>query len=281
VYEIIQQHIADEIPGKVLIFTQYVPTAESAFMNAPPELRAKGIHYTADNKLECRADFEGENDKIWMVGQSSSMDTGLNFQHVSRLIRLETVWTPGILEQGNSRVNRPQRKKVEKRKQIFFDWIMVNCTVDVTKISRLIAKTISKAKFDEWDNPAYQELPNLPQVPITMESIAANNDFRQELQPYLFGYRDFQQTREADYAEYRAQQGDKIKDIPVPAGGMLPDSKLLSRVPYVAGMSLYGADNLGLLRASQLVAEAAEAGYRGVRVVLRATSAVIGIASTV
>jgi hypothetical protein len=253
VYEIIQQHIADEIPGKVLIFTQYVPTAESAFMNAPPELRAKGIHYTADNKLECRADFEGENDKIWMVGQSSSMDTGLNFQHVSRLIRLETVWTPGILEQGNSRVNRPQRKKVEKRKQIFFDWIMVNCTVDVTKISRLIAKTISKAKFDEWDNPAYQELPNLPQVPITMESIAANNDFRQELQPYLFGYRDFQQTREADYAEYRAQQGDKIKDIPVPAGGMLPDSKLLSRVPYVAGMSLYGADNLGLLRYDQYV----------------------------
>jgi hypothetical protein len=252
-YEIIQDHIAQGLPGKVLVFTQYLPTAEAAYLNAPTELRNQGIHYTADEKLQARADFESNDEKRWMVGQSSSMDTGLNFQHVSRLIRLETVWTPGVLEQGNSRINRPQLKKDETRARIYFDWIMVNQTIDVTKISRLISKVISKAKFDEYDNPAYQEIDNLPPVAITLESIAANNNFEEELQPYLFAYEKYQKVQEADYREYREQNGDRIEPVPVPQGGMLEGSKLMARVPYIPGMNVYGAGELGLLRYDQFV----------------------------
>lgn len=252
-YELIQDHIDQGIPGKVLVFTQYLPTAEAAFLNAPPELRDVGIHYVAENKLQARSDFESNESKRWMVGQSSSMDTGLNFQHVSRLIRLETVWTPGVLEQGNSRINRPQLKKDETRTKIYFDWIMINRTVDVTKISRLMSKIISKAKFDEHDNPAYQQLEPLDPTPITLESIAANNDFKKELVPYLEAYNEYQNIRDADYAAYREEQGDKIERVAVPSGGMLEGSKLMSRVPYVPGMNLYKAEDLGLIRYDHFV----------------------------
>jgi hypothetical protein len=252
-YEIIQKHKADGITGKVLVFTMYLPTAESAYLNAPPDLQQFGIHYTADNKLQCRAEFENDDEKFWMVGQSSSMDTGLNFQFVSRLIRLETVWTPGVLEQGNSRINRPQLKKEERRKEIFFDWIMVNRTVDVTKISRLIAKVISKGKFDEHDNPRFTEITNLEQVPITLESIAANNDFGETMAEYGAAYEEFQQAQEAEFQDYREKHGDEIEPVPVPSAGLLPGSKLMARVPYVPGMNIYGTDQLGLLRYDQFV----------------------------
>lgn len=255
-YQIIQQHIDEGIPGKVLVFTQYLPTAEAAFLNAPEALRNKGIHYTAEDKLNCRAEFEADDGKVWMVGQSSSMDTGLNFQHVSRLIRLETVWTPGILEQGNSRINRPQLKKEETRTKIYFDWIMINRTIDITKTSRLISKIISKAKFDEsgpTGNPAYQQIDNLAPVQMTLDSIAANNDFGVELLPYLQGYNEYESIREKDYQEYREEHGETLDPTPVPPGGMLEGSKLLSRVPYIPGMNLYKSSELGLLRYDQFV----------------------------
>lgn len=252
-YEIIAQHKADGITGKVLVFTMYLPTAESAYLNAPPELQNVGIHYTAENKLQCRAEFENDDEKFWMVGQSSSMDTGLNFQFVSRLIRLETVWTPGVLEQGNSRINRPQLKKEDRRDAIYFDWILVNKTVDVTKISRLIAKVISKGKFDEHDNPRFTELPNLEQIAITLDSIAANNDFGETMAEYGTAYEQFQQAQEAEFAEYREKHGDTIEPVPVASAGMLPGSKLMARVPYVPGMNVYGTDQLGLLRYDQFV----------------------------
>lgn len=252
-YEIIAQHRADGITGKVLVFTMYLPTAESAYLNAPPELQSVGIHYTAENKLQCRAEFENDDEKFWMVGQSSSMDTGLNFQFVSRLIRLETVWTPGVLEQGNSRINRPQLKKEDRRDKIYFDWILVNKTVDVTKISRLIAKVVSKGKFDEHDNPRFTELPNLEQIPITLDSIAANNDFGETMAEYGKVYEQFQQAQEAEFKEYREQHGDTIEPVPVASAGMLEGSKLMARVPYVPGMNVYGTDQLGLLRYDQFV----------------------------
>jgi hypothetical protein len=252
-YELIQGHLDAGLPGKILVFTMYLPTAEAAYLNAPPALRAQGIHYVAEEKEQARSDFEKNDEKRWMVGQSSSMDTGLNFQHVSRLIRLETVWTPGVLEQGNSRINRPQLKSEEKRKQIFFDWIMVNKTVDITKVSRLISKIISKAKFDEYDNPAYQNLDPLDPVAITLESIAEANDFETNLEPYLLGYQEYSNVRDDDYAQYKVDNGDKLDPVAVPQGGMLEGSKLMSRVPYVPGMNVYGASQLGLLRYDQFV----------------------------
>lgn len=253
IYELCYRHLNNNYPGKILIFTNYKDSAEAVFRFAPPDLKKMMIHYTADNKMEARAMLSLRDDLRIMVGASSSMDTGLNFQHVSRLIRMETIWTPGLLEQGNSRINRPQLKKAELRTAVYFDWLMVNRTIDITKISRLVSKIVSKAKFDEYDSPAYQELPNLPVISMKLSSIRAQNDFQTELLPYLEGYQQYKQVQQADYDAYREENKDKLEPVPVPPGGLLEGSKLMSRVPYVAGMTIYGTDQLGLMRYDEFI----------------------------
>ena len=258
VYQICKEHLDKQLPGKILIFTQYTASAEAVAQFAPPELKKLIVHYTADSKIEAKAAFENDDKKKIMVGVSQSMDTGLNLQHVSRLIRMETVWTPGVLEQGNSRVNRPELKKTELRKQIYFDWLVVNRTVDITKVSRLIAKLISKTKFDEYDNPMYDAVPDMPQVPITLESISTNNDFKEELLDYLEAYQTLDSVKKEDYRLYREQHPELVP-VEVPQGGLLPNSKLMSRVPYVPEMDIYGTAQLGLIRYDEFVRQDMEA----------------------
>lgn len=248
IHEICAEHIKKKIPGKIVIFTNYKASAKAVFDYAPPDLKKRMIHYTAGRKMECRAQFARDDNKLIMVGQSSTMDTGINFQMASRLIRMETIWTPGLLEQGNSRINRPQLKKVEGRNMVYFDWIMVNRTIDVTKVARLTAKIISKAKFDNADTDSYQELPDMPIIPMKISTIAQKNDFEEELMPYLKAYEQMQQTRNADYKKYREENEGKLHPVPVKSAGLLKGSALMHRIPYVPGMTIYGTDQLGLVR---------------------------------
>lgn len=259
IYERIRHHTEQGIPGKILIFTNYLAAAESVFNNAPPDIKKRMIHYTADNKMECKTQFETVPTKDIMVGVETSMNTGLNLQFCSRLIRMETVWTPGVLEQGNARVNRPNVKKKETREKIYFDWIVINKTIDVTKISRLISKMISKAKFDEYDNPAYDEIPPVPQIAMTMDTIEAHNDFEGSLLPYLESYEKMKQIQKADFDDYKTRNDGKLDPVPILAAGLLPDSKLMTRVPYIPDMEIYGENELGLVRYDQFVHQDAEA----------------------
>lgn len=251
IHEICLDHLRKNIPGKIVIFTNYKASAKAVYDYAPPELKKIMIHYTATRKMECRAQFTANEKMRIMVGQSSTMDTGINFQVASRLIRMETIWTPGLLEQGNSRINRPQLKKIEGRNMVYFDWIMVNRTIDVTKIARLTAKIISKAKFDNADVDEYQTLPDMPIIPMKISTIAAKNDFETDLMPYLRAYADLNGpggVREKDYKKYREENDGKLHPVPVKSGGLLKGSALMSRIPYVPGMTIYGTDQLGLIR---------------------------------
>lgn len=248
IHEICRMHIERKIPGKIVIFTNYTASAKAVYDFAPPDLQKMMIHYTAGRKMECRSEFAKSEKKQIMVGQSSSMDTGINFQVASRLIRMETIWTPGTLEQGNSRINRPQLKSKESRTHVYFDWLMVNRSIDVTKIARLTAKIISKTKFDNAKEGTYDGVRDMPVIPMKISTIALKNDFRTDLMDYLDAYQALKQTREKDYAAYIRDNPDKIDPVEQPQGGMLKGSKLMSRVPYVPGMTIYGTEQLGLQR---------------------------------
>lgn len=237
-----------ELYGKVLIFTNHIEVAEEIYETLPPDLKKMCILYKAGEKMEARAEFENNPNKKIMVGVEKSMNTGLNFQFVSRLIRVETVWTPGEMEQGNSRINRPQLKKKDLRKNIFFDWIIVNKSFDITKASRLIAKTLQNAKFDEPENPKYQGMEDLDLIPMTLDTIQQMNDWTSDLQSYLEAYQTYKVIQANDYEDYRKKNKDKMDSVEVPNAGVLKGSKLMSRVPYVPGMELYGTDQLGLVR---------------------------------
>lgn len=234
--------------GKILIFTNHIEVAEEIYESLPPDLKKMCIHYKAGEKMEARAEFEKNPNKMIMVGVEKSMNTGLNFQFVSRLIRVETVWTPGEMEQGNSRINRPELKKKDLRKNIYFDWIIVNKTFDITKASRLMAKMIQNAKFDEPENPEYQNIPDVELIPMTLGTIQEMNDWETTLTNYAEAYKTYKTVQAEDYEQYRIKNKDKMDAVEVPSAGLLPGSKLMAKVPYVPGMELYGTDQLGLIR---------------------------------
>lgn len=257
--EICRDHLNEGIRGKVLIFTNYSHSAQSIYEGLPADLRAKTIYYTADRKDECAAQFDQDASKQIMVGIEQSMNTGVNLQIASRLIRVETVWSPGTLEQGNSRIGRPNVKVAETRKNIYYDWLVANKTIDITKISYLIGKTISKAKFDEAGNPRFEELEVPVLFSMTLDNVLSMNDWRDSMMPYYEKYEAYKQAVHAEFTEYREKNKDALFSLDDKGDRVLkmdrlqkapntPGAAVMHSVPYVPGMELYRASAVGLVR---------------------------------
>jgi intein/homing endonuclease len=255
IVELSMKHIEDGQPGKVLIFTNYKLTAEAIYEAFPESFRHKVILYTAGEKERCGAEFEKNDEKQVMVGVEVSMNTGLNLQFCSRLIRCETVWIPGTLEQGNARIGRPNIKVKEERPEIFYDWIISNKTIDVTKVSYLMAKTISVAKYKEAGIPAYDELEVPPLFPMRIETIMEANDFDTTMLDYFGKYEAYKRVVFKEWDDYRESNKDllfnkdgSLKLTPLVRGETPEGAALMRRVPYVPGTEIYKAEHLGLIR---------------------------------
>ena len=244
-------------PGKVLIFTNNIKSAEEIYRLAPPELRKSGILYKAERKLEDGARFEKDDKVRWMVGVEQSMNEGLNFQFAARLIRTETPWNPGTLEQGNSRINRPELKKQETRNKIFFDTVVCNKTIDITKTARLISKVIAAAKFENASNAEYATIPDVEAITMTLDAVREKNNWHSYgdnpgLEDYLAAQRKFTSVVRQDYKEYLeayiAKYGSKPALEPIEVAPTPKDAALLKRVPYTPGLGIYSAKEMGLVR---------------------------------
>lgn len=259
IIECMRTHIDNKYPGKVLVFTNYTASAEAIYNGLPADLKAKALLYVAADKVSTGHLFENDPNKVIMIGVENSMNTGLNLQFVSRLIRVETVWNPGTLEQGNSRVNRPELKKNDARGSIYYDWIIANRTIDITKISRLISKIIAVGKFENAEDPNYTAIADVKVIPMNEDSILTMNDWNDNLLKYSQAYKQYKQVMVADYAAYRKKHGDiKLEDIkhaPIPK-----DAKLMAEVPYVPGLELHGTETLGLVRADEFLRQELRAG---------------------
>lgn len=252
--EQIREHFAENRPGKILIFTNHHATAEHIYENLEPQFRKVAIPYLASNKVEDGAEFEKNPNKRILVGVEKSLNTGLNLQHASMLIRCETVWNPGALEQGNSRINRPSLKVEDNRDAIYYRWIVCDRTVDVTKMSRLTAKIVAVAKFENPNNPEYRQLPDLDIIPLSLDTIATENTWNGTLRPYGVGYRDYKQLTEAEYAEYRekyiAKYGKNFMKF-FGDGGVTEDATLADGIPWVPGLEIAAEQELNLIRIDQ------------------------------
>jgi intein/homing endonuclease len=255
IIEICRAHIDAYLPGKILIFTNYQFSAEAIFENFPADLKAQCIYYTAGNKDADGAEFERNVNKKIMVGIEQSMNTGLNLQFCSRLIRVETVWSPGVLEQGNSRVGRPNVKNKEVRPYVYYDWIACNKTIDVTKISYLMAKTISTAKFYEAGNPRFDDLEVPPLMSMTLDTVFAMNDFHDTLVGYFEKYEAYKQAIDAEKEEFKRNNKEalfdkegKVNMAPLLRGENPEGCVALSSVIYQPGLDLAGTKPLGLVR---------------------------------
>lgn len=244
-----EKHINEGIPGKIIIFCNYKHTADA--LNdwiQKTSLASKSIYYTATNKEECLAKFNKKPELKVMFGISSSMDTGLNLQKASRLIRLESVWTPGVYEQGNSRIERPDLKSGDKdpRPHLYIDSFVVEGTIDVSKTAYLLSKLITAEKFYNSGNPAYDNITTPELFKMSIENIF-NMSSLVTLDEYYQSSRELQLVINADYADYRKNHGELVL-TKLDRTTNLPGSKLMLRTPYAPGLSIYGASQLGLVR---------------------------------
>lgn len=254
IIKIIQQHVDQKLPGKIIVFTNYVWSAEEIYRALPPALKKRFILYKAATKVEAIARFE-HPDIIGMIGVSASMDTGLNLQSASRLIRDGLVWNPGTLEQGDSRIGRPQLKTVDKRDFIYYDTVLCNNTLDVTKLVRIYSKLLSVEKYNNAGDSRYAELPDLEVVSMSFDSIQQINDVQNPMVlSYIDGYRQYKQVRDEDYKEYRekySKKGMVLEAIPKCADPK--DSYVMRDAVYAPGGDLYGQAQMGLIRLDQFL----------------------------
>ncbi len=250
----IRQILTDHLKvnnGKVLIFVNYHASAEAIFNSMPDSLKQQGILYSASSKVEDIARFKTDESKTWLIGIRKSIEVGLNLQVASRLIRVEGVWNPGEQEQGDSRIERPNFKEGgEKRTKLYFDTLVADKTIDITKAARLRAKLVAVAKFENATDERYQAIEDIPILPMKLDIIQTMNSFDESLAPYQRSMAALNSVIKADNDEWRAkimaQGGFKMTEVQ--EAEVPDDAALMSRVPYAPGTELYAADQLGLVR---------------------------------
>ncbi len=252
--EILNSHVKAKIPGKVLIWTQYVESASSIYQGLPADLREQAIWYTAADAEQAMAEFKSNPKKRFMVGCEKSMNTGHNLQFCSRIIRLETVWNWGTLEQGEARINRPTlndpRRHENGGQGIYYDWIFCNYSMDVTKNARMLSKLLSTVKFYEQDIKAYEDLPDLPTVKLSQDNIFSMNDWRDHERgcaDYFDAYQQYAVLEQQQFDEFVNNPDNRIEPYTLEEGAIIEGSGILKQVPYIPQMRLYGSDKLGLI----------------------------------
>lgn len=270
---LVEAHVKQGIPGKVIIFTENIASAEAiynAFKISKVLGRKSGLLYKVSEKAKLLDKFNNDPDIVWMVGVETSINTGLNLQAASRIIRAEYPWQPGAVEQGNARILRPLLKSKDGRTEVYFDWVMCDGTIDTLKVARLMSKTVEIAKFEHPNDPVYQDLgtytnpvtyeevSSVPTIPIMLDNIKKGYRFidpvdeETDLSEYYLVMKQLGDINNEEFAEYRKEHPEELnedgtmKSIPVPVEDNPKDTKLLRYVPYVEGTNLYKEEQLGL-----------------------------------
>lgn len=247
---IIRQHLSSKQPGKILVFANWDVSVKEIYEAFDPDIQAATVVYHATDKVKLTNQFKTDESKRVMIGISRSLEEGLNLQYCSRLIRAESPWTPGMMEQGMARVLRPNYKEAETRDKIFIDHVVADGTVDITKASRLIAKTVSVSKLYNYKDSRYQQLSELEPLKLSLENIQAWNDWS-TLSDYLEAFKDMRILEKEDFDEYANQYPERKVPVPVTNMGNMQNSLLLKNIPYTLGMPLFGADSLGIIPFTQ------------------------------
>ena len=248
---LLKNHFSNPANGKAIIFTNYTDSARAIFDSMSPELKASGMLYVASQKTEMVNAFKTNPNIKWMVGIRTSLEVGLNLQIANLLVRAEGVWNPGQQEQGDSRICRPYfGKGGDKRPKLYFDTVVADRTIDITKAARLRAKQVALAKFENTNDPRYESIEDIPIIPMTLDNIQTQNDFDSNLRAYAEAMTQLNNVVKTENAEYKAkiEAEGGFKFTQIEQGPTPPDAALLSRVPYAMGTELYAASDMGLIR---------------------------------
>ena len=293
IIEILERHFSEEDAGKVLIFTQWLDAAQSIYDHIKDKFRneegnSRVMHYIAKQKKQLIPIIKSpKSGKDIIVGVQRSIQEGQNFQVASRVIMVETPWSPGDINQVEARIFRPDPKSTaKKRDNVYFTTLLIDETIDMTKASRLVAKRLSAARGNNKDNPEYRSINknfgvikmsrrtlwdvnswyDVPKVP----SIMRDDDEMREQSTYfnLATYLSYvginapgKEPIRNNLLEIERREMEEIRklgkgeNVPIPSGGTIRGSQLSASVPYIQNMRLPLESDLGLVNIATWASE--------------------------
>lgn len=251
------EHWKPEKHGKVIVFCRYIRSVNAiydALQKQAPHLAKVAVKFHGDVKNKAKGldafkstpiDISGGTGVQILIANEQSISEGHNLQMASRMIRMEAPWAPGELDQAAARIFRPDPKKDFDREVIYLDWILTDNSLEVAKMGRLISKMLTKAQFDEADNPLYDGLKDyqLPMKSMGIEALKEKETLA-DISAYTKAYGRLAQIIGTEFREMRRTKASTMFDIePEP---MFDDAQTMDFVPYVPNMTLPDRHGLGL-----------------------------------
>jgi len=168
----------------------------------------------------------------------------------SRIIRMESPWSPGELDQSSSRIFRPDPSKKFSRENVYLDWIICNGSLEVAKMGRLISKMLIKTQFDEAGNPLYAAIAEqqLPLIRMNLDTIASVPVIS-DIQEYIEAYANLVHIQAAEFEDMRQSGPSTMLDVPPTP--MFKEARILEQVPYVPNLEVPDRHDFGLLRLNE------------------------------
>lgn len=239
-----------EPEGKIIIFCRYTNSVNAVY-DALGKYQSMALKFTGKEKdkwgnLER---FKTDPSIKILVANEVGLSEGHNLQMASRMIRVESPWGPGELDQSASRIFRPDPKGAEAgeiyREIVYLDWVCANKTMEVPKMCRLIAKVFDATRFDESDNPRYTEIleQDLEEVSLSIENTLQVRSSLKDYPTYTSCYSELNGIRLNEFAEMRATQS--VYMIPLEHTPPVKGSERIDNVPFIPSQEIldeYGTE---------------------------------------
>lgn len=212
-----------EPEGKVIIFCRYTNSVDAVFKALPAKYQAMAVRFTGIevDKWSNLDAFKSDPKVKILIANEMGLSEGHNLQMASRMIRVESPWGPGELDQSASRIFRPDPKGAKAgeiyREAVYLDWVIADHTMEVAKQGRLIAKIFNKARFDEAENPRYEDVLssyNLPEVSMSIAGTLQQRPSFSEYAEYVNGYAALNGLLRQEFHEMRTSMPASMIEVP-------------------------------------------------------------------
>lgn len=256
-----------EQSGKLIVFTRFVRSANAVYEALPANLKRIAVRFhgslqgeSKDNNLDA---FKTKDEVQILIANEQAISEGHNMQMGSRIVRVDTPWSPGVYEQSTARIFRPDvsaatlddggRPGELRRDLVFIDWIMTRGTLEVGKIARLMWKTLDSVRFNEKGNELYSEVLEkyqLSKISMNAQMLLSNNQI-EDYMDYFLAKRDLNEVESEEFANMRASTVAAM--VPLTPVAPLPNSSIMEVYPIVANQVIPDIHNWGLERTFDFV----------------------------
>lgn len=263
-------------PNKIIIFCYNRSVSKHIYEHL--DAQSMAVHYTAGDE-DALNNFRNLSHIKILVADETSIKEGFNLQVASHIIKIQSVWSPGDDEQTWRRVVRPDPDNVYNRDEIKISRIIIDETVEVAKMARLISRIIDRARVEYANisemargrlNFPEDKLDNLGLIPMNLRSIDKySKAYSPEMEEYRLGYATLMQWENEQNARAKAQLiqqverriGRKIRDnadliansvVKIDGTTELSGSKK-AYVPWVAGMTPHDPHGLNLVPIASII----------------------------